>query len=107
MEQAETITGKAGVNLKIILKYILTNVKERKARTFVMLLSIQLSAMLLFVSFSIGVSYEIPYCNGDSISASPASVVSCFSLIFKMKKVTTYYTSLFVTFFIFPIFLSV
>lgn len=58
MEQAETIAGKAGVNLKIILKYILTNVKERKARTFVMLLSIQLSAMLLFVSFSIGVSYE-------------------------------------------------
>ncbi|MCR1839003.1 ABC transporter permease [Murimonas intestini] len=44
--------------MKIILKYILTNVKERKARTFVMLLSILLSAMLLFVSFSIGVSYE-------------------------------------------------
>ena len=58
MEQAETIAGKVGVNLKIILKYILTNVKERKARTFVMLLSILLSAMLLFVSFSIGVSYE-------------------------------------------------
>lgn len=58
MEQAETIAGKAGVNLKIILKYILTNVKEHKARTFVMPLSIQLSAMLLFVSFSIGVSYE-------------------------------------------------
>lgn len=44
--------------MKIILKYILTNVKERKARTFVMLLSILLSAMLLFVSFSIGLSYE-------------------------------------------------
>ena len=58
MEQAETIAGKVGVNLKIILKYILTNVKERKARTFVMLLSILLSAMLLFVSFSTGVSYE-------------------------------------------------
>ncbi len=45
MEQAETIAGKVGVNLKIILKYILTNVKERKARTFVMLLSILLSAI--------------------------------------------------------------
>ena len=44
--------------MKIILKYILTNVKERKSRTFVMLLSILLSAMLLFVSLSIGVSYE-------------------------------------------------
>lgn len=44
--------------MKIILKYILTNVQERKARTVVMLLSILLSAMLLFVSFSIGVSYE-------------------------------------------------
>lgn len=44
--------------MKIILKYLLTNVNERKARTFVMLLSILLSAMLLFVSFSIGVSYE-------------------------------------------------
>lgn len=44
--------------MKIILKYILTNVKERKARTAVMLLSILLSTMLLFVSFSIGVSYE-------------------------------------------------
>jgi putative ABC transport system permease protein len=44
--------------LKIILKYILTNVKERKARTAVMLLSILLSTMLLFVSLSIGISYE-------------------------------------------------
>lgn len=44
--------------MKIILKYILTNVKERKARTAVMLLSILLSTMLLFVSLSIGVSYE-------------------------------------------------
>lgn len=58
MEQAETIAGKVGVNLKIILKYILTNIQERKVRTAVMLLSILLSAMLLFVSFSIGVSYE-------------------------------------------------
>ncbi len=44
--------------MKIILKYILTNVKERKTRTAVMLLSILLSTTLLFVSFSIGGSYE-------------------------------------------------
>lgn len=44
--------------MKIILKYVLTNVKERKTRTAVMLLSIVLSTMLLFVSFSIGSSYE-------------------------------------------------
>ena len=44
--------------MNIILKYILTNVKERKARTAVMLLSILLSTTLLFVSFSIGASYE-------------------------------------------------
>lgn len=40
------------------MKYILTNVKERKTRTAVMLLSILLSTTLLFVSFSIGASYE-------------------------------------------------
>ena len=44
--------------MKIILKYICTNVKERKTRTAVMLLSILLSTTLLFVSFSIGASYE-------------------------------------------------
>lgn len=44
--------------MKIILKYILTNVKERKIRTAVMLLSILLSTTLLFVSFSISASYE-------------------------------------------------
>ena len=44
--------------MKIIMKYILTNVKERKLRTVVMLLSILLSTILLFVSFSIGASYE-------------------------------------------------
>ncbi len=44
--------------MKIIWKYILTNVKERKTRTAVMLLSILLSTTLLFVSFSIGASYE-------------------------------------------------
>lgn len=44
--------------MKIILKYIFTNVNERKTRTVVMLLSILLSTTLLFVSFSIGSSYE-------------------------------------------------
>ena len=44
--------------MNIVLKYILTNLKERKLRTAVMLLSIPLSSMLLFVSFSIGESYE-------------------------------------------------
>lgn len=44
--------------MKIILKYVFTNVKERKMRTAVMLLSILLSTTLLFVSFSIGTSYE-------------------------------------------------
>ncbi|WP_246927503.1 FtsX-like permease family protein [Clostridioides difficile] len=44
--------------MKIILKYIFTNIKERKIRTAVMLLSIVLSTDLLFVSFSIGLSYE-------------------------------------------------
>lgn len=44
--------------MKIILKYIFTNVRERKMRTAVMLLSILLSTTLPFVSFSIGASYE-------------------------------------------------
>lgn len=44
--------------MKMILKYILTNVKERKTRTTVMLLSILLSTTLLFVSLSISASYE-------------------------------------------------
>ena len=34
--------------MKIILKYILTNIQERKVRTAVMLLSILLSAMQTF-----------------------------------------------------------
>lgn len=44
--------------MKMMLRYILTNVREHRTRTLVMLLSILLSAMLLFVSFSIGLSYE-------------------------------------------------
>lgn len=44
--------------MKIILKYILVNVKDKKMRSAVMLMSILLSTALLFVSFSIGTSYE-------------------------------------------------
>lgn len=44
--------------MKIILRYILKNIGERKLRTAVMLLSIVLSATLLFISMSIGDSYE-------------------------------------------------
>ena len=44
--------------MKIIFRYILNNVRERKLRTAVMLLSIVLSAVLLFVSLCIGDSYE-------------------------------------------------
>lgn len=43
--------------MKIILKYLLNNLKERKTRTAVMLLSIILSTTLLFVSLAIGDSY--------------------------------------------------
>jgi putative ABC transport system permease protein len=43
--------------LKIILKYIVNNIRERMLRTAVMLLSIVLSTTLLFVSLSIGDSY--------------------------------------------------
>jgi putative ABC transport system permease protein len=49
---------KAGAYLKIILKYIVNNIRERKLRTIVMLLSIVLSSTLLFVSMAIGDSYE-------------------------------------------------
>ena len=42
--------------MKIIMKYILTNVKERRTRTAVMLLSVILSSALLFVSCSISAS---------------------------------------------------
>lgn len=43
--------------MKIILKYIVNNIRERMLRTAVMLLSIVLSTTLLFVSLSIGDSY--------------------------------------------------
>ncbi len=43
--------------MKIVLKYILNNIKGRKLRTAVMLLSILLSTTLLFVSLSVGDSY--------------------------------------------------
>lgn len=63
--------------MKIILKYILTNVKERKARTAIMLLSILLSTMLLFVSFSIGVSYESAQRKMAQGMAGSATVSVC------------------------------
>ena len=44
--------------MRIIIKYILINGKEHKARTAVMPLSILLSSTLLFVSFSLASSYE-------------------------------------------------
>lgn len=44
--------------MKIILKYILNSLRERKLRTMVMLLLVTLSTTLLFVSFGIGASYE-------------------------------------------------
>lgn len=43
--------------MKILIKYILNNIRERKLRTAVMLLSVVLSAALLFVSLAIGDSY--------------------------------------------------
>ena len=49
---------KVGACFKIILKYIINNIRERKLRTAVMLLSIVLSTTLLFVSLAIGDSYE-------------------------------------------------
>lgn len=44
--------------MKIILRYILNNIRESRLRTAVMLLSIILSAVLLLVSLCIGDSYE-------------------------------------------------
>lgn len=44
--------------MKIILKYLLNNLKERKTRTAVMLLSVVLATTLLFVSLAIGDSYS-------------------------------------------------
>lgn len=44
--------------MKIIFKYVLNNIKERKTRTAVMLLSIVFSTTLLFVSLTIGDSYK-------------------------------------------------
>lgn len=49
---------RAGEIMKIILKYMFNSVRERKLRTLVMLLSVTLSATLLFVSLGIGASYE-------------------------------------------------
>lgn len=64
--------------MKIILKYIVNSIRERKLRTLVMLLSVTLSATLLFVSFGIGASYEnaqrkmaIGYAGEARISVTP------------------------------------
>ncbi|MBP3889471.1 MAG: FtsX-like permease family protein [Cellulosilyticum sp.] len=57
----------------VILKYIITTIKEQKIRTAVMLLSIILASTLIFVSFSIGSSYEaaqVKMAKGMSGSAS-------------------------------------
>lgn len=43
--------------MEIILKYILNNLKERKTRTAVKLLSVILSTTLIFVSLAVGDSY--------------------------------------------------
>lgn len=43
--------------MKIVLKYILNSIKDRKLRTLVMLLSVVLSTTLLFVSLTVGDSY--------------------------------------------------
>ncbi|WP_456251061.1 ABC transporter permease [Enterococcus avium] len=66
--------------MKIITKYILNSIKERKLRTLVMLLSIVLSTTLLFVSLSIGSSYEyaqkkmaIGYAGNAKVSAKSNS----------------------------------
>lgn len=62
--------------MKIIMKYILTNVKERRTRTAVMLLSVILSSALLFVSCSISASYESAQRKmARGISGSAAAVV--------------------------------
>lgn len=60
--------------MKIILKYILNNVRERIMRTVVMVLSIILSTTLLFVSLSIGDSYECAQLKMAKGFAGPATV---------------------------------
>lgn len=64
-----------GVCLKIILKYIFNNVRERMLRTTVMVLSIILSTTLLFVSLSIGDSYESAQLKMAKGFAGPATVI--------------------------------
>lgn len=60
--------------MKIILKYILNNVKERILRTAVMVLSIILSTTLLFVSLAIGDSYESAQLKMAKGFAGPAVI---------------------------------
>lgn len=61
--------------MKIIFRYILNNIRERKLRTAVMLLSIVLSAVLLFVSLCIGDSYEAAQRKMAKGMAGSATVV--------------------------------
>lgn len=73
--------------MKIILKYILTNIKERKLRTTVMFLSILLSSMLLFVSFSIGASYESAQQKMARGMAGSAVLCSCAKFLSNVRKI--------------------
>lgn len=60
--------------MKIILKYLLNNLKERKTRTAVMLLSVILSTTMLFVSLSIGASYSVAQKTKARGSAGKAEI---------------------------------
>lgn len=61
--------------MKIVLKYLLNNIKDRKLRTLIMLLSIVLSTALLFDAMSVGDSYagaQIKMSRGMTGNASLA-----------------------------------
>ncbi len=60
--------------MKIIIKYIVNNVRKQILRTAVMLLSIILSTTLLFVSLSIGDSYESAQLKMAKGFAGPATL---------------------------------
>lgn len=60
--------------MKIILKYILTNIKERKLRTAVIFLSILLSSMLLFVSFPSVLPMKVHSKNGQGHGGQRSSL---------------------------------
>lgn len=60
--------------MKIILRYILNNIREQMLRTVVMVLSIILSVTLLLVSLSIGDSYESAQLKMAKGFTGPATV---------------------------------